>query len=78
MRQPGAFWLGKTDIPMKKLLLIAALALLAPAAGRAQELRATWLTRTKYATRAAAEKHRRETERNTIADIMRGGKAKAA
>ena len=38
---------------MKKLLLIAVIALLLPAASQAQELRATWLTRTKFATRAS-------------------------
>ena len=38
---------------MKKLLLTAAIALLLPAASMAQELRATWLTRTKFATRAS-------------------------
>lgn len=38
---------------MKKLLLIALVALLLPVAGMAQELRATWLTRTRFATRAA-------------------------
>jgi len=38
---------------MKKLLLTAAIALLLPAFSMAQELRATWLTRTKFATRAS-------------------------
>ena len=38
---------------MKKLLLTAAIALLLPAASQAQELRGTWLTRTKMGSRAA-------------------------
>ncbi|TGE25813.1 hypothetical protein E5K00_11665 [Hymenobacter aquaticus] len=38
---------------MKKRFLTAALALLLPAATMAQELRATWLTRTKFGSRAA-------------------------